>query len=385
MRNTAYGMRNRAHGMRTTPGAQRVARTGFEPVVSALRGQCPGPLDERAGDFHCTERDLPWSPRALSDLVAPGIRRIPIPLPIRALPLVNAYLVEGAHGWSLVDAGMHTAEAEQALRRGLADAGIGLEDVQRVFVTHLHPDHMGMAGTLERAGAEVLMHTPEIAAARRVWSKGHELIDATYDWFVRHGMPRDVDEGMRQAWIAMGERVDDLDHVSGVDDSETVDLGGRATRLRWTPGHTDYHAVLIDERDGVLFAGDHVLPRITSNIGLYPSSRDDPLGDFIGALARLRDLPVKRVLPAHGDPFDDLAGRIDELLAHHAARLDATIATVGTAEHDAYTIARKLFPVLRSAHEERFALAETLAHLRHLERNGRVREIDGAPARWRVV
>jgi glyoxylase-like metal-dependent hydrolase (beta-lactamase superfamily II) len=354
-------------------------------VVSALRGQCPGPLDERAGGFHCTERDLSRSHCALSDLVAPGIRRIPIPLPIRGLSIVNAYLVEGAHGWSLVDAGLHTAEAEQALRGGLADAGIGLEDVQRVFVTHLHPDHMGMAGTLERAGAEVLMHTPEIAAARRTWSKGHEAIDATYDWFVRHGMPRDVDEGMREAWIAMGERVDDLEHVGGVDDGESVDLGGRATRLRWTPGHTDYHAVLIDERDGVLFAGDHVLPRITSNIGLYPSSRDDPLGDFMGALTRLRDLPVKRVLPAHGDPFDDLAGRVDELIAHHETRLEATLAAVGTSERDAYAIARILFPVLRSAHEERFALAETLAHLRHLERKGHVREIDGSPARWRMT
>jgi glyoxylase-like metal-dependent hydrolase (beta-lactamase superfamily II) len=354
-------------------------------VVSALRGQCPGPLDERAGDFHCTERDLHRSHRALSDLVAPGVRRIPIPLPIRGLSIVNAYLVEGAHGWSLVDAGLHTAEAEQALRGGLADAGIAMEDVHRVFVTHLHPDHIGMAGTLERAGAAVLMHTPEIAAARRTWSKGHEAIDATYKWFGRHGMPHDVDEGMRQAWIAMGERVDDLERIEGVDDGEQVDLGGRATRLRWTPGHTDHHAVLIEERDGVLFAGDHVLPRITSNIGLYPSSRDDPLGDFLGALAGMRDLPVKRVLPAHGDPFDDLVARVDELLAHHAARLDATVAVVGTAEHDAYTIARRLFPVLRSPHEERFALAETLAHLRHLERKGEVREIDGAPARWRTT
>ncbi len=329
--------------------------------------------------------DVSRPQRALSDLVAPGIRRIPIPLPIRGLSIVNAYLVEGAHGWSLVDAGLHTAEAEQALRSGLADAGIGIEDLLRVFVTHLHPDHIGMAGTLERAGAEVLMHTPEIAAARRVWSKRHEAIDETYEHFARHGMPRDVDEGMREAWIAMGERVDDLEHVEGVNDGETVDLGGRTTRLRWTPGHTDYHAVLIDERDGLLFAGDHVLPRITSNIGLYPTSRDDPLGDFLGALAGLRGLPVKRVLPAHGDPFDDLAGRVDELLAHHAARLEATLAAVGTAERDAYAIARMLFPVLRSAHEERFALAETLAHLRHLERNGRVSEIHGSPVRWRAV
>jgi glyoxylase-like metal-dependent hydrolase (beta-lactamase superfamily II) len=143
--------------------------------------------------------------------------------------------------------------------------------------------------------------------------------------------------------------------------------------------------VLVDEREGILFAGDHVLPRITSNVGLYPTSRDDPLGDFLDALRAVRDLPVKRVLPAHGDPFDDLGGRVDELLAHHAARLEATIAAVGSGERDAYAIARTLFPVLRSAHEERFALAETLAHLRYLERRGRVVEVAGKPARWRVT
>src|SRR5712691_10894364 len=110
-----------------------VARTGFEPVISALRGLHPRPLDERAVGFHCTERDLSRSPRALSDLVAPGIRRIPIPLPIRGLSIVNAYLVEGAHGWSLVDAGLHTVEAEQALRGGLADAGIGEPAAKRLF------------------------------------------------------------------------------------------------------------------------------------------------------------------------------------------------------------------------------------------------------------
>ena len=295
------------------------------------------------------------------------------------------YLVEGERGWALIDSGMHTAEAEQALDRGLADAGIAMHDLRRAFITHLHPDHMGMAGTLERAGVGVVMHRPEIASARRVWAKDHALIDLTYTFFERHGMPADVDEGMRQAWIAMGKRVDELSAPVAADDGELIDLGGRSARVRWTPGHTDHHAVLVDERDGVLFAGDHVLPRITSNIGLYPHSRDDPLGDFLDALRKLRDLPVRRVLPAHGEPFDDLAGRVDELLAHHAARLDATLAALGTRERTAYEIARDLFPKLRSPHEERFALAETLAHLRHLERAGRARELDGPRARWAVA
>lgn len=298
---------------------------------------------------------------------------------------MNAYLIEGERGWSLVDSGMHTPEAAEALDQGLAEIGVPMRSMRRAFITHLHPDHMGLAGTLEGAGVEVLMHRPEIATARLVWSKDHELIDRTYDFFERHGMPRDVDEGMREAWIAMGRRVDPVRALVPVDDGDEIDLGGRAARARWTPGHTDYHAVLVEERDRLLFAGDHVLPRITSNVGLYPHSRDDPLGDFLGALRAIRDLPVKRVLPAHGEPFDDLAGRVDELLAHHDARLDAVLTALGTRERNGYEVARELFAVLRSPHEERFALAETLAHLRHLERTGRAREVDGRPARWTVA
>jgi glyoxylase-like metal-dependent hydrolase (beta-lactamase superfamily II) len=268
------------------------------------------------------------------------------------------------------------------LRAAIAEAGISFADVRRVFVTHLHPDHIGMAGTVERAGAEIVMHEPEIVNARRMWSSDHSMVDDTYAWFASHGMPGDVDRQMREAWLAMGRRVDPLDRIVGTRHGELFDFDGRRARVHWTPGHTDYHAVLVEEVERVLFAGDHVLPRITSNVGLYPFSRDDPLDDFLGALRAVRSLPVTRVLPAHGDPFDDLAGRVDQILAHHDSRLDATLTTVGDAGRDAYSICRTLFPVLRSAHEERFALAETLAHLRYLERRGKIREIEGRPVRW---
>jgi glyoxylase-like metal-dependent hydrolase (beta-lactamase superfamily II) len=313
---------------------------------------------------------------------APGVRRIAIPLPIPALRVVNVYAVEG-DDVSLVDTGIHTDEAEAALRAGLSVMGISLDGIARTFVTHVHPDHFGMAGTLERAGSSVVMHRPEAERARDVWAKDHRLIDQTHRWFDLHGMPAHVNDGMRRAWIAMGRHVDEVDRIAVVDDGGTFELGGRSARVVWTPGHTDHHAVLFDEDTGTLFAGDHVLPGITSNVGLYSFSRDDPLGDFLGSLRRVGTLPVRRVLPAHGEPFDDLAARVDELLEHHRLRLDAVLELCTGL--DAYTIARGLFPKLRSPHEERFALAETLAHLRHLERSDRVIASEGRPIRWMAV
>ena len=316
--------------------------------------------------------------------VAPGVRRIVLPLPL-ALRNVNVYLIEGDRGWSIVDSGLHTPEAEADLRDGLADMGVGLADIRTAFITHLHPDHLGMAGTIRHAGAEIPMHGPEIARAHEVWAADHRLINETYELFDAHGMPHDVDEGMRAAWVAMGERVDPFEPIHPVANGEVLDLGGRALTVIWTPGHTDHHAVLFEESTGTLVAGDHVLPRITSNVGVYPGGRPDPLGDFLGALERMKTLGVTRVLPAHGEPFDDCAGRVDEILAHHAQRVDATMDAAAGAPRSAYAICRVLFPVLRSPHEERFALAETLAHLRYLQLRGRVQEVDGRPITWRVV
>ena len=314
---------------------------------------------------------------------ASGIRRLELPLPF-ALRSVNAYVIEG-DGLGVVDCGLHTQHGETALVDGLAELGFRTRDVRDVFVTHLHPDHIGMAGFLEAAGARVHMHAPEAESARRLWFGGRARVDDAVAWFRRHGMPETVLEGMAQAWLGAGERVDRIARIDEVADGAELRVAGRAFRLIWTPGHTDHHAVLYDERERVLVACDHVLPKITPNIGLYPSGRDDPLADFLRSLERVAKLDVSRVLPAHGAPFDDLRGRVDAIVAHHRARLDAVREIVASGAKDSYAVARSLFPKLGSPHEERFAHAETLAHLRYLERRGEIVALEGVPVRWRAA
>jgi glyoxylase-like metal-dependent hydrolase (beta-lactamase superfamily II) len=147
----------------------------------------------------------------------------------------------------------------------------------------------------------------------------------------------------------------------------------------WTPGHSDYHLCLLRE-DGLFIAGDHILPRITPNIGLYVLARPNPLRDYFDALTRVRDLPARLTLPGHGHPFTALAERADELCVHHEERsqmvLDLLVERPGGAH--ASDLADALFEGrLRNADDRRFALAETLAHLEYLRYEGRVDRATG--------
>jgi glyoxylase-like metal-dependent hydrolase (beta-lactamase superfamily II) len=157
---------------------------------------------------------------------------------------------------------------------------------------------------------------------------------------------------------------------------EELMLGGESYRVLWMPGHSDYHCCLL-RTDGLLLAGDHVLPHITPNIGLLPRGRPDPLGDYLASLDAVGGLGARLTLPGHGRPFVDLAGRATELRAHHEARSAQMLSILREQPEEglcAGALAAPLFEGrLRTGDDWRFAVAETLAHLEHLRAEGLVR------------
>jgi glyoxylase-like metal-dependent hydrolase (beta-lactamase superfamily II) len=140
------------------------------------------------------------------------------------------------------------------------------------------------------------------------------------------------------------------------------------------PGHADGHRALL--RDGILVAGDTLMQSITPNVGLYPDSRPDPLGDYLGSLERIAELEPRLALPGHFEPIEDPAGRASELIAHHAERLERTVEALDGRPRGAYEVSLSLFPEPLPSTLRRFALAETRAHLEYLVQRDSALRVD---------
>lgn len=317
-----------------------------------------------------------------------GILWVRLPIP-GALRHINVWLVPARRGWILVDTGMKTPAVEQAWEA--LESRLPLRaQLERILVTHHHPDHYGMARWLaDRHGVAVAMTSRADAAATAEladdWSRGGSQAE---DFAERLGIELDAD--MRR--FLQGSIYRQI--VSGRAQTEVLDEGSplrpawEGWRLSVHDGHAPGHACLHHDAARLLISGDQLLPNISSNVSLYPSNeRGDPLGEYLASLERLALLPADtRVLPAHGRPFTALHVRIDQLRRGHQARLDSILALCAEprATRD---VAGGLFRFERlDALNRLLALTETLAHLRRLELEGAVtREGSGAQLRWRVA
>jgi glyoxylase-like metal-dependent hydrolase (beta-lactamase superfamily II) len=312
--------------------------------------------------------------------VAPGVHRVPLPLPTDGLRAVNVYAVEDGDGLVLIDSGWALAESRQALTAALATLGCGLGDVRHFLVTHVHRDHYTQAVELRRIfGSKVSLGAGEqeairvlLAGGRRPFEPQLRQLQASGAWVVLERLQAlgAAPRGRPPGWEAPDEWL--APHAE-------IELSSRTLGVVPTPGHTQGHVVFTDKGNGLLFAGDHVLPHITPSIGFEPVSAPLPLGDFLESLRVVRTLPDMRLLPAHGPVTASAHTRIDELLAHHADRLNRCAEAVAAGAGTAYQVACALRWTRRGRHLEELdpfnqmlAVTETRAHLELLAAQGRL-------------
>ncbi|GAA2309370.1 MBL fold metallo-hydrolase [Streptomyces violaceusniger] len=323
----------------------------------------------------------PWAAAGIRT-VGPGVHRVPLPLPGDGLRAVNVYLLEDLAddgGIVMIDGGWAIPEARKALEEALAAIDRDLGAISHILVTHIHRDHYTQAVELRRLlGSRVYLGAGE--------RPGLEMLDR-----LRSDQPVGSLRTLRAAGAGeLADRIEAMDH-GGYDPGvwEAPDhwlhagalrFGERELRVVPTPGHTKGHVVFLDERRGLLFSGDHVLPHITPSIGFeLAEAGGHPLADYLDSLRLMTRYADARLLPAHGPVADSTHTRVAELLAHHDDRLAGSLAALGEDTLDAHAVARKLAWTRRavpfgelSAFNQMLAVHETAAHLDVLVLRGRV-------------
>ena len=328
--------------------------------------------------------------------VAPGIHRIVCPLPGDGLKAVNVYAIEDGDGLALVDTGWRSDAILAALTDGFATLGARLSDLTAIVSTHSHYDHYGLSAHLrELSGAPVYLGEHERA------NLGSAIVREEFDRYLadrralllRHGARTLADElagiGFTFEQIQRRGFATWPDHW--VADGERLELGGRVLQAHLTPGHSRGHLMFLS--DDLLFAGDHVLPHITPSLGFEAFTDGHALQAFLASLHASRDLPARLVLPGHGPVFEDLSGRVDELLAHHDTRLAACVAALAGGPLTAHEVAARLTWTRRERpfadmdlFNRMLATTETITHLELLaDRDAATREQDGEVVRYVAV
>ena len=316
--------------------------------------------------------------------VAPGIYWLRMPLPFQ-LNHINLWLVEDKDGWTIVDTGIAVGPTRELWEKIFATRLNG-KPVTRVIATHLHPDHVGLAGWLcERWDAELYMSLGEYLSAVAARSEIIEREDMRERHLRRNGVPADKiplfhrHKGTyAQGVMPLPPTFERLIHA------HPITLGGHRWDVIVGRGHAPEHVSLWCPELNVLIAGDQVLPKISTNVGVWPNEpKADALTWFLDGFSRFRRLPADAlVLPSHGFPFIGLHTRLDQLVAHHDARLNditAAIAARGEAGATGWDMVPVLFPRHLDNNQVVFAFGETLAHLHCLETRARVKRtvVDG--------
>ena len=312
--------------------------------------------------------------------VLPGIYEIFLPLPMKPT-IINVYLIDCHGEWALIDTGMNLPESYTVMEDAFTQVGAKLEELTALFGTHHHIDHFGASGEIRRRShATTYLHKLEAERASRMLffgKMGPADRPESRPFFISHGFPIDQHEpmGMRPAWMGTNLYNPVTEPDRFLNDGDVIKVGDREFEIIWTPGHAPGHCVIYLRKEKVMIVGDHLLPKITPHVGMYPDATGDPLGDFINSQLKVQKFEVENVLPAHGGIYQDHRHRANQLIEHHRYREAEMLDITRRKAQTAFEIAMQIF-----GSEERpifhvmAATFETLAHLEHAYLEGRAKK-----------
>jgi glyoxylase-like metal-dependent hydrolase (beta-lactamase superfamily II) len=323
--------------------------------------------------------------------VAPGVRWIRMALPF-ALDHINLWLlrdeIDGRPGWTVVDTCI-TRDETKAQWEKLFETQLEGLPILRVIVTHMHPDHVGLAWWLcERWNAPLWISATDFNAARVASQSTTGFGGPTAaDFFASHGLTDpDSLEKIRARASYYPSMVPDVPRrFRRMQDGDIVKVGGRDWRCIAGYGHAPEHIALYCDELRVLISGDMLLPRISTNVSVYDvEPESNPLRQFLQSIDRFNELPADTlVLPSHGKPFRGMHERVRQLHAHHEERLQEVIDACRERPQSAADVLPVLFKRKLDLHQTTFAMGESVAHLHALWHDGRLKRQQDAQGVWR--
>lgn len=293
----------------------------------------------------------------------------PLPVEILSLPTpypvgpVNAYLI-AAEPMTMIDAGVNTVDAENALKLGFAAKGLFIESVERILITHGHPDHYGLVPVIRHASNAVAYMGDEeftrLTDARIPMEIGRLLLEA--------GFPDQLllEMGARARRMERVHQVAQLDCLP-VKEGDVFEFRDFRLEAITLPGHTGGHFGYLERSTHTLFAGDTLLSHISPNPllepeGEPPSRRRPSLKQYLESLDRLEALDLALVFPGHGPPITDPTSTIRYMREHHVRRLDVIHGCLNHEGKNAYEVSKELYPNARE-YDQFLAVSEVIAHL----------------------
>jgi len=314
--------------------------------------------------------------------VAAGVYELRLPIPFED-GLVNVYLFADGDEFDLLDCGMNSQDSLDLIRSSLVE--LGGKRLRKLVVTHIHPDHYGAAGILAGPGlADLYLHRLEVPLVNPRYVELEHLVGEVHRYLLVNGVPADEAEVLSNSQRALSQVVAPAEPSVQLDGAETLVMGRTPMRVEWTPGHSPGHICLYAAESGLLFAGDHMRPELSPNIGLHPQSTPDPLHEYLDGLRRMAAYRPSLILPSHGRPFHDAEGRVEILASHHRRRMQQVTAIVAGGELTAWEVALQLWGPRENLYEKRLALQEGLAHLQALAVEGALEKLVSPDSvRWR--
>lgn len=305
--------------------------------------------------------------------IAQDFHRITLPMPFR-LSHINVYALTEEKRITLFDTGLNNPETFNTLEAALKRIGRTVKDIGRIFITHRHGDHCGMVERLrELSNAEILMTDADHAAIRSEADMDRVIGELRF-FYHFHGLGEDIIETIESLYKIWSRMIGTfpLDHA--LQQGETFDIGARRFEVLTAPGHSRGQVCFFFRTEGILLAGDHILPEITPN--LSPDLHDKafrPLDQYLKSLTDMEPLPVRTVYPAHGLPFTNFRERIAEIKDHHQERKKLAFASVNEDGKSACKVSVDLFGNNLPDFDKFLALNETYVHLVELVEEGLIR------------